>query len=130
MGQATATAPATSTAPALSCPDVEKIVASIPANLYPAADVRGEAFIAQGTKFLDWSDKNAKGKAIDISPLLASLRPRQGGTSETSYVYAANPKITIFVIIVNNKREAKMTVGQVSMIPGAGDKYQVTITIR
>ena len=116
----TASAPAI---PAINCPDVETLIASIPANLWPAPNLRGQAMIDQGAKFKAWSDAHAKGKVVNFSilkPIMvnnsASFTPTKAMTTvslvnlggatastlkcEQIAVVNNNGKFSIFVVVI------------------------------
>jgi hypothetical protein len=94
------------TLPVINCPDVESLIANIPANLIPAKPLEGQEYVDHVKAVNDWSDAKVKGITIDFSILapLAHDATAPAGTYKptnyrVSYMSATHPEIKMDVLI-------------------------------
>ncbi len=128
LGQATATKPATTKAAAtkptlpfsaesnviptttkpIDCPDIDALIKSIPAELWPDANASHETAVAQGAKITAWAEKNIAGKEIDYAAVKPLMGKRQGGLGlELVYPYPGKEK-TLIHLVVNAPKDQEV----------------------
>jgi hypothetical protein len=54
--------------PTINYPDVEAVIASIPADMWPRLNLSGQERIEQSARFKAWSDTFVRGRSIDLAP--------------------------------------------------------------
>jgi hypothetical protein len=114
--------------PTINCPDIESLIASIPANLWPKDGLKGQALIDQGAKFKAWSDKSAKGNKIAFPNVTMKAR-KQGIGTESGIMATSLENTRVIFVNIGNPSATSLTCDGASCINNHGI-YTVTIVVK